>query len=99
MELRPFCKFPTKRPNELRGCFAECRAAARITHCEGVDEDPGHTATKATFGLEGTGVAFAPGDRLAMTPKNSVKDATKMLVLQELEERYSEEVSLDRSLE
>jgi hypothetical protein len=44
-------------------------------------------------------VTFAPGNRLAVMLKNSVKDVSKMLLSLELEERYSEEASLDKSLE
>ncbi|KAI9765701.1 MAG: hypothetical protein M1839_005396 [Geoglossum umbratile] len=97
--LQPFRRTITKKPNELRGCFAECRAAAKILGRESIDNDPDRTTAKITIGLEGTGITFAPGDRLAIMPKNSTKDVTKMLLSLDLEERYSEEVPLDKSPE
>ena len=97
--LQPFRKSITKKPNELRGCFAECRSTAKILSRESIDDDPDRTTCKITIGLEGTGITFAPGDRLAIMPKNGAKDVVKVLLTLGLEERYSEEVPLGESPE
>lgn len=58
-------------PHEWRGTFEECRFRARITSRTHIDDDESRSTGRVTIDLQGSGLNFAPGDRLALMPLNS----------------------------
>lgn len=76
--MEPFRGKVILQPHQLRGTFEECRFKARILSRSHVDSDPARSTGLVTFGLEGTGVTFHPGDRLAIMPTNSRLEVQKI---------------------
>ncbi|OAL18779.1 hypothetical protein AYO20_11699 [Fonsecaea nubica] len=92
--LEPFRGKVTLQPHELRGSFEECRFKARILSRSFVDSDPQRSTAMVTFGLEGTGITFQPGDRLAIMPVNSWTEIAKITAALGLDELLHRSVPL-----
>lgn len=92
--LEPFRGKVTLQPHELRGSFEECRFKARILSRSFVDTDPLRSTAMVTFGLEGTGMTFQPGDRLAVMPLNSWTEVSKVTAALGLDDLLQRKVSV-----
>ncbi|OAL19434.1 hypothetical protein AYO22_09596 [Fonsecaea multimorphosa] len=95
--LEPFRGKVTLQPHELRGSFEECRFKARILSRSFVDTDPLRSTAMVTFGLEGTGITFQPGDRLAVMPVNCWTEVGKITAAQGLGELLHNSVPLSQN--
>lgn len=76
--LEPFRGSMQVEPHQMRGTFAECRYRASIINRSFVDMDSERSIAKVTFDIQGTGITFQPGDRLAIMPLNSLMECAKV---------------------
>ncbi|ETI24376.1 hypothetical protein G647_03745 [Cladophialophora carrionii CBS 160.54] len=95
--LEPFRGKVTLQPHELRGSFEECRFKARILSRSFVDTDSSRSTAMVTFGLEGTGMTFQPGDRLAIMPLNSWTEVGKVTAALGLDNLLQAKVPVSQS--
>lgn len=92
--LEPFRGKTNLQPHQLRGSFEECRFKARIISRSSLDDDPSRATGTITFGLEGTGITYQPGDRLVIMPVNSWTEVNKMTAALGLDDLLQAQVPL-----
>jgi hypothetical protein len=66
-------------PHEWRGTYEECRFRARIAGRASIDDDETRATGRVTIDLRGSGLNFAPGDRLAIMPLNCWRAVEKVV--------------------
>ncbi|KAG8718026.1 hypothetical protein FRC08_006115 [Ceratobasidium sp. 394] len=66
-------------PHEWRGTYEECRFRARVVERSKIDDDETRATGRVTIDLRGSGLNFAPGDRLSIMPLNSWKTVEKVV--------------------
>lgn len=86
-------------PENMRGCFEECRFTAQILSRRNIDQDVARSTGLVTFDLQDTGITFQPGDRLAVMPMNAWSEVAKIAAALGLEDFMEMEVPLDLSPE
>ncbi|KAI1745101.1 cytochrome b5-like Heme/Steroid binding domain-containing protein [Xylaria scruposa] len=92
--LEPYRGKLNVEPHQMRGSFEECRYISRILSRSFVDSDPSRTIAQVTLDLQGTGVTFMPGDRLAVMPLNSLEECAKVAAALGLENLIDSQVEV-----
>jgi sulfite reductase alpha subunit-like flavoprotein len=87
------------QPHEMRGSFEECRFQARILGRQSIDSDPSRSTGMVTFDLQGTGITFQPGDRLAVMPMNPAYEMAKVAAALGLDDMLDVIVPLEQGSE
>ncbi|KAF2837286.1 hypothetical protein M501DRAFT_1018193 [Patellaria atrata CBS 101060] len=97
--LDPYRGAVAVQPHEMRGSFEECRFKARILERQNIDNDSARSTGMVTFDLQGSGITFQPGDRLAVMPFNNATEVDKMAAALGLDELMDVIVPVEKGSE
>jgi sulfite reductase alpha subunit-like flavoprotein/glutaredoxin/glutathione S-transferase len=71
--------FEDSSAGAVRGTFRECPFAAKIRSRTRISQDPAAVTRQVTIDINGTGITYHPGDRLAIMPQNTMDDVRAAL--------------------